>query len=163
MDTNIKEMRNILSTEINARLSERGISYRELALYSRTSRNAVYQYIRGDSLPNLWTLSLMADYLNCTVNDLLRYGDVYDNRNLDDRHAFNAFIHEDDFAVYVRDRILNRMSILRMNQTDLVEYGGFTKESVDRWLWICPHLPKLMQFLRICEALDCTPSDLLGY
>ena len=159
----IKEIRYRFSNELQTRMDKLGIKECHISFNCRCRSTAVHEYLAGDCLPNLWTLSLLAEYLNCTVNDLLDLGTVCDVRNLEDICAFDTFKDEDSFAVHVRDRILARMKELNMNREELARLTGFSLKSIERWLWLYPHLPQVMKFLEISAVLDCTPSDLLGY
>jgi DNA-binding Xre family transcriptional regulator len=158
-----KVIKNCLATELRIRIENKGIGYRTLAFNSRCTAIRAFDCIQGNSLPNLWTLTLMAEYLDCTVNELLGYGCIDDVNNMVDINAFTSFPHEDEFAEYVRDRILARMREIHINQEQLSELTSIKLATIERWLWICPRLPQVMKFLQIAEALDCTPSDLLGY
>lgn len=159
----IKEIRYYLANELQTRMDDLGLTERNVAFNCRCMTNTVRKYMHGECLPNLWTLSLLGEYLDCTVNDLIGFGVVYDVGNLEDICAFSTFKDEDSFALHVRDRILARMKEMNINREDLSRMTGFTLSSIERWLWLYPHLPQVMKFLDICTALNCTPSDLLGY
>ena len=159
----IKEVKYRLSCELDDRMVEQNISLARLAMSCRIMKHNMYSILEGKNLPNLWTLSLLAERLDCTANDLLGFEGIRDIQNLEDICAFDTFKDEDSFAVHLRDRIIARMKELNIDREELTNLSGLSRQSIERCLWICPHLPQLMKFLDICEALDCTPSDLLGY
>ena len=45
----------------------------ELAQETMISRNALYNYERGDSIPATYQLCVLADYYGCMLDDLLVY------------------------------------------------------------------------------------------
>lgn len=149
--------------ELNERMRKLGVSPGDLAIRCRTRKYCIIDYMNGDSLPNLWTLALIAEYLDCIVNDLFGIEGINDANGLEEDNAFRKYTCEDSFAFLVRDRIQKQMLAQRMTNEMLAERTGFTLKSIERWLWLYPKLPQAMNLLRLADALDCTPSDLLGY
>ena len=84
MDIDIKELKHRLSCELDDRMVEQNVSLARLAMSCRIMKHNMCSILEGKNLPNLWTLSLLAERLDCTVNDLLGFGTVYDVKNLED-------------------------------------------------------------------------------
>lgn len=161
LDENV--IRGRFVDELNTRMKNLGVTPGDVALRCRTRKGSVISYMRGDSLPNVWTLALIAEYLDCTVNDLLGFEGIEDVNALEDDIAFDTYPSEGSFSFHVRDRLSQRMSVKHMNNETLSELTGFTVNTIERWTWLYPRLPQAMNLIRLADALDCTPSDLLGY
>lgn len=128
-------------------------------------RNKLNNYVQARSLPNPYVLSKLADYFECTVNDLLDFDEPDDDSLLGYDLSY-IFEDEDEFVMHIRNRIEQHMLDSRISITDLSERTGFNKHTIKYWLGMLKKQPTLIRtsdLLRICDALDCTPSDLLGY
>lgn len=133
--------------------------------HCRISQNSFSNYLQGKTFPNLWLMVLIADLFGCTVNELLDY-DFVDEDELVGYDPFNTFDGEDEFACHVRNRLDNYMTRMNISVNELSEKSGFNTHTIRRWLGVSkkgPELPRTSDFLKLCDALGCTPSDLLGY
>lgn len=121
-------------------------------------------YKNGTRLPNPWYLVLIAEKFNCTVNDLLGYSPHYIKYTYVSEPATEMFTSINRYEVYFRDRLVGMMRARNINATELVMLVDKSETTVrNTWLGSRPRLPDINNLLRICDALDCTPSDLLGY
>lgn len=151
------------STELIERMENVGITHRQLALESRTMPHNIIDYMRGQNFPNPWTLVLICERLGCTVDELLGYEDSgFRTKNTGVR-AFDEYPNEDCFTPYLRNRIIQRMKKMKMSAEDLARESEITITTIERYLCVHSGMPYTAYLLRICDALDCTPSELIGY
>lgn len=160
---NEKEKLHIFAKELRERFEISGLTHRELAFKARCAPSRVQMYLKGNNFPNLWTLALMSEALNCTMNDLLGYCSKNNGRVIHADSPFKRFTDEFDFALHFKECLSAKMNCLNMSQEVLAELTGFGKHRIYRYLSPGYPMPHLAQTLIICDALDCTPSDLLGY
>lgn len=121
-------------------------------------------YKNGTRLPNPWYLVLIAEKFDCIVNDLLGYDGYYIKNNFEREPATKKFSSINRYEIYFRDRLAGMMNIRDVSASELAVLVDKTEDTVrNTWLGNCPRLPDINNLLRICDALDCTPSDLLGY
>ena len=159
---NTKDALLIFSTELNKRMEDKGVTYRQVALASRVTRGSMVHYKSGNSFPELYTLVLMADYLDCSVDDLLGHHSGY---ILPDREISiqNRFADEDEFADYVRTRLFDYMKLKHMDAEELARLTAISAKTIEMYLSVHRWVPRVPELLQICESLECTPSELLGY
>ena len=156
--------RDILATfaeNLNKRMEIKGITYRQVAFAAKVSKGSVVHYRLGNCFPKLWTLVLIADYLECGVGELLGYPSM-----LAIDHKYNAtelYTNEDVFMDYFRDRLDQMMRIQHVSPEELADKSGCSVDTIDMYLSIHRWIPQVPDFLNLCDALDCTPSELLGY
>ena len=151
----------IFSEELQRIMQDRNVTHRQLALAARVTRERMSRYKNGVCFPDLWTLVLIADYLKCSVSELLGYSD-----RLSLEHNYNAgelYTNEDVFIDYFRDRLLQQMRLEHISAEQLSERSGLSLNNIEMYLSVHRWVPRVPDFLAICSALDCTPSDLLGY
>ena len=158
-----KTILQIFSQELIERMEALGITHRQLALDSRTLPSNILTYMRCASFPNPWTIVLMAERLDCTVDELLGYEDSgFLGRSHGDR-AFWTYPDEDSFTPYLRGRIIQRMAEMQISPEELAMRSGVKLATIERYLCVHSGLPRMSSLLCICEGLDCTPSELIGY
>lgn len=149
------------SEELQHIMQDKNVTYRQVALAVRVTRERMSRYKNGVCFPDLWTLVLIADYLKCSVSELLGYSDC-----LYSKHNYNAgelYTNEDIFIDYFRDRLLQQMRIERINSEQLAERSEIPLKAIEMYLPIHRWVPHVSDSLAICDALNCTPSELLGY
>lgn len=151
------------STELIERMENVGITHRQLALESRTMPHNIIDYMRGQNFPNPWTLVLICERLGCTVDELLGYEDTGFIKDIHDARAFVEYPDEDSFTPYLRNRIVQRMKKMKMSAEELAQRSEITLTTIERYLCVHSGMPYTAYLLRICDALDCTPSELIGY
>lgn len=160
---NEKEVLYTFNRELCKRLESSGMTYRDLAFKARCASSRVQMYLRGNNFPNLWTLALMAEALECRIDDLLGYENQNRAKRLRIDSPFQKFTNEFDFALHFKECLKARMESQHISQETLAELAGLSKYNIYRYLSPGYPMPHVAQTLIICDALDCTPSDLLGY
>ena len=161
--TQEKHMIRIFSEELNNRMGEFRISDRDLALYCHISETNIPGYRNGDRVPNLWCLVLIAERFECSVNDLLGFYETKCVSDFNSMKASDTFSVRNPFEDYLSKRILHRMTSMHVDIETLSDLSGVSLATIKCWIGNHPRLPRTIQFLRICDVLDCIPSDLLGY
>lgn len=132
----------------------------DVSYYCEIDREVLRRYRDRGQFPNPWQLVLIADHFECSVNELLGFERPKD---IIKHQATNIFPGENHFAEYLSNEIIQRMNKINMTIEDLTHQIKSSRDTVERWFDRWPTLPKTTHLLRICDALDCTPSDLLGY
>ena len=121
-------------------------------------------YKNGTRLPNPWYLVLIAEKFDCTVNDLLGYDGYYIKNTYARAPATEKFTSINRYEVYFRDRLAGMLRARDVSVSELAMLVNTKEDTVrNTWLGIRPRLPSINSILEICDALDCTPTDLLGY
>lgn len=151
------------AAELRERMEDAELRPYHMAYLCRVKPNSINNYLQGSTLPNLWSLVLMAENLDCTVNDLLGFDEVDDISRLEPYLASAMFPDENRFAACLSDRIVRYMNRNNLTIDDLGSRTQFNTRTIKRWIGLHPQLPRTSAFLQICDALDCTPSELLGY
>lgn len=157
---NVTEIREWFAIELRERMTDEKVKAAELCKFCDITRSAMRQYIYGYSFPDPWRMVLIAERLSCSVNDLLGYDEFEDEFA---RSASKTFPGENHFAEHLAIRIVRRMEYLGYTHEGLSNKTGIGQDTIERYLDRWPELPRTDKFLQICEALNCTPSELLGY
>lgn len=153
------------SSELKRRMNYLELWPRDVSYHCKVSSSAMNNYLQGKTFPSPWTLILIADLLETTVNELLDF-DEPDEDSLVGYDPFSIFDDEDEFAIHVSNRVKLWMAESDIDIFKLSERTGFTRRTIRRWFGLSdkqPELPRTSDLLKICDALGCTPSDLLGY
>lgn len=161
----IEETRKWFLKTMQEEMDFRNLTLSDVSRICMISRDKLNNYMQGRSLPNPYILIKLADCFECTVNDLLDF-DEPDEDSLLGYDPYDIFEDEDEFILHVRNRIARYMEDSHVSIELLAERTGFNKRTIKYWLCMFKNKPKQIRtsdFLRICDALDCTPSDLLGY
>lgn len=161
----IDEVKDWFIQELPERMEDEGLLIRDVANHCQISQDRMNNYMQGRALPNPYVLAIMADFLNCTVNDLLGY-DESDEDELVGFDPTNMFEGEDEFMMHIRNRLEERMLAEDMTAKELAEKSGSNTHTIKYWLGKLKRQPTLIRtsdLLRLVDALNCTPSDLLGY
>lgn len=151
------------AAEVKERMEEAGLRSYHMAYYCQMKHAGIYQYLSGAVIPDPWRLVLMAERLDCCVNDLLGYEDVEDVSVFESCQASVMFADERQYATCLADRLKRYFNERGLTIERVSELTGITVVTIKRWMGVRPALPQISQFLRLVDALDCTPSDLLGY
>lgn len=121
-------------------------------------------YKNGSRLPNLWYLVLIAEKFDCKVNDLLGYGRCKIGSCFEREPATKKFSSINRYEMYLRNRLADAMNSKGISISELAILVDRTEVTIrNNWLGDRPVTPNVYTFLDICDALDYTPSDLLGY
>lgn len=129
---NEKEELCIFTRELHKRLQSSGMTYRELAFRARCAPSRVQMYLRGNNFPNLWTLVLMADSLDCCIDDLLGYKSKAVPKLLHTDSPFERFTNEFDFVLYFKEFLKNRMLDRNIDQEKIAKITGISKYAISR-------------------------------
>lgn len=157
-------IRKWFAAELKDRMDENKFRPYHLMTLCKMTETEILECLEGTTLPGLYSLVMMADRLECTVDDLLGY-DEPDEPDVYERYAASSmFFTESQYAVCLADRARQYLENRFMCVSDLAKKLELTPSACQRWFSRTrPHLPSTARFLQICEALDCTPSELLGY
>ena len=160
---NEKEIKQRFPLEMRERMEYAGLRPYHIPYYCHCKPSAVDNYLQGSCLPNLWSLVLMAEHLDCTVNELFGI-DIIDIEMEYERHlASKMFSNSFDFAYCVADRMVYLINEKFDSLDEFSRHSTITKDAINRWTGSHPKLPRTSDLIRVCNALNCTPSDLLGY
>lgn len=161
---NENEVRNWFTAEVKERMADAGLEPYHMSHLCKMKHDNVYGYLHGKPFPRLWNMILLAECLDCSVNDLLGYNEPGDINVFERLLASKTYMDEIDFAGHFSKRFIRIMDEYNTLPEELSEQTGIGLNTINHWINKEPlSLPTVMQLLRICDALDCTPSDLLGY
>ena len=124
------------------------------------SLHTVHSCRSGERFPNPWQMTLLAEYFDCTVNELLGFQIVEEPYR---KSASRMFPGENHFAEYIANRIIQRTYEVDVTLEEMSSRTGIGADTIRQSLCRWPKLPKMAYLIAIADALDCTPSELLGY
>ena len=159
---NSKSVLVTFSEVLRTKMAEINLSNRRLAIASRVTSEKISSYRTESCFPKLWTLVLIADFLECSVDELLGYSSS-EHTDAYRKYESDVFPNEDVFADYFRNRMLSMMGIKGMTSHELSLKSGCSENTIDMYLSVHRWTPQVPVFLNLCDALECTPSELLGY
>lgn len=160
---NMKDVRACFAEELRTRMEDEGLEISDISEYCNLSQDKVKFCLQLGSLPDPWTLIFMADCLWCTVNDLLGYGVPKDPAELLTCQVSSFFSDKREYATCFSSKLRRHMNEKGLSVEDLSCRADVNIRALRQWISTNPSLPKTPDLLCICDALDCTPSDLLGY
>lgn len=160
---NIKAVKQQFAEELNRRMEDEGLTAKELAEYCHITESKVNFCLQLGSLPDPWTLIFMADCLWCTVNDLLGYGCLNDPGELSQCQASEFFENKREYATCFSSKLRRHMNEKGLSIEDLASCADVNIHALRQWISVTPSIPQTPDLLRLADALNCTPSDLLGY
>lgn len=158
-----RDVTSYCSEQLNERIKRKGIQKWYMAYFCDIESYLLKKCLDGERLPNPWQLILMAEVLECTVNDLLGYGYYEKNSTL---QASGICCGQRHIIRHVSDEIKNRMHQLHISVDEMADMTEVSTYTVNSWISeTADSFAKKSTFtlLTICSALECTPSDLLGY
>lgn len=161
----IDEIKDWFVQELRERMEDEEMRVCDVAHHCRITSNRLNNYLQGRSFPNPFVLAILADLFACSVNDLLGF-DELDEDELVGFDPLGTFEDEDEFMTHIRNRLEERMLAEDIGIKRLSEKTGFNQHTIKYWLGMLKHQPTLIRtsdLLRLADALNCTPSDLLGY
>lgn len=162
--TNETDVREWYATEVNDLIKDSGADVYQISKFCRFRPDYTRRYLQGKPFPKLWNLILLAEYFGCSVNDLLGYEEVDDINVFERFLASKTYLGEDEFAVRFRNRLVRMMDESCASADDIHNYTKISMSAIESWIGEKPEtLPSVMQLVHICDAIECTPSDLLGY
>lgn len=161
---NINEMKEWYAAEVKERMEELGLRPYHMTHKCQLNHEGISGYLKGTVWPNPWSLVPMAETLECCVNDLLGYELPEDTSTFETYRASKMFNNKEEYAHCFAERLvwyLNKRGILL---EDLSNRTGFTVKTLKSWTSdFNPKLITTANLLKVCDALNCTPSDILGY
>lgn len=140
-------------------MAEMDIRMWYVAYYSEICEATLRKYLKDAKLPSPTVLIKMADLFECSVNDILGY-EHFEGKPL--TQPFDSGRDTSRVGQYFVFEVTNRMKENRMCFSDLAAYSFTPEVKLYKCLNTCI-LPDTLTILRLADALDCTPSDLLGY
>ena len=159
---NSKSILITFSEVLRTKMADFNLSNRRLAIGSRVTSEKISGYRNAVCFPKIWTLVLIADYLECSVDELLGYSN-FGHHNAYGKCASDVFQNEDVFADYFRNRLLSTMNVKGMTSYELSLKSRCSENTINMYLSVHRWTPQVPVFLNLCDALECTPSELLGY
>lgn len=159
-----KKVRDWFAQEVKERMEDAGLASYQIAYYCRVKHENIYGYLQGRPFPKLWNTILLAECLDCSVNDLLGYDEIDDVNVYERLLASTTYRDELDFSEHFAKRLVRMLDDNATLPKDLSKHTGIGLSAIEKWAGDVPvALPSVLNLLRICSALECTPSDLLGY
>lgn len=159
-----KGIRKWYAEEVKERMEDAGLQPYRIAYLCRVKHENIYGYLQGKPFPKVWNLILLAECLDCSVNDLLGYDEVGDITVYERYLASKTYLDELEYAEHFSKRLLRNMEEQSLLPEQIHKRTGITLSTIEQWISEKPPaLPSVMNLLRLADALDCTPSDLLGY
>ena len=141
--------------------SEYKISQRELAEAIKVTQASISRWEKNQKSISGANLIKLSQYFNVSVDELLGYmggRTMRLNNNMND-----DFSDEDEFKDYFRERLIFMMTEKNLGINELASKSRVSIDTIEMCLSIHRWVPLVIDFLHICDALECTPSDLLGY
>jgi DNA-binding Xre family transcriptional regulator len=153
-----------LAAEVNDRMEDMELRPHHLQRLCGMTDGEIDRCLAGTGFPKLFSLILMAERLECTVNDLLGYEEVEDVNIYERYTASTLYFKDNQYAACLSDRMRLYMKYNNISFHEIADKTGFNVENVRHWFAKThAQLPPTKKFITICEALGCTPTELLGY
>lgn len=140
-------------------MEDRGIRPWYVAYYSEMQDSAFRSCLKGARLPNPISLIMIAELFECSVNDLLGCKSVdVEPRN----HIFDSGLERQYVGEYFINQVERFMKDKGVSVSELAIVCECSENTILNYISnnIIPDTPAI---LRICNALKCTPSELLGF
>jgi hypothetical protein len=151
--------RKYFSDYVSRMMDERDIRPWYVAYYSETYDGVLRSCLKMARLPGPITLIMMAELFECTVNDLLGYDyvevekrDYLFDSGRDTKHVLN----------YFREQLRGKLEESDIDPNEKVQFSECRTTTIGR-LVECGCVPDTPVLIQICDILNCTPSELLGY
>ena len=130
-----------------------------VAYYSEMHESIMRDYMKGIRFPRPITLIRIAELLECSVNELPGYGYFEINRR---ERSFDSGFDTRYVTYYFINKIIFLMKEKHIGINDLSRKSGINEYILANYFRYSS-LQEISTILKICDAIDCTPSDLLGY
>lgn len=158
-----KSIKEWYATEVKERMEDAGLKPYHMSHLCQIKHDSLHTYLSGKGLPNPWSLVLMAEHLDCCVNDLLGYDEITEVAVFERYLASQMYANEIEYAHCFAHRLERVINESTMGLEGVSERSGYNIRTIKQWLGERPKLPRTSQLLQLCEALKCTPTDILGY
>lgn len=147
--------------QISIRIKEKELTKWYVRYYCEIGQKELNECLKGDRIANPWQLILLGELLECSVNELLGFGYYYGHF---DAPASEILYAKTKLAELFWDRVNTLTEELDISVEEMAERTGCSVYTVINWQrGRRATYPKSYVMVRICKALGCTPSDLLGY
>ena len=138
-------------------MNDRGIRPWYAAYYVEVNDTTFGQAMKGQRFLGPIKLIMIAELFECTVNEMLGYESV----DVPTRtRLFDSGFDTKKVIDYFSDRLSEKVN--RIDIDELARAIKLTVPTVTRYIE-GDMLPDTAILIRICDYLDCTPSELLGY
>lgn len=162
--SDIITIRKWFAAEVKDRMDEMDLRADHLMGLCYINERDIQSCLNGTALPGLYSLILLSDHLDCTVNDLLGFDEIEEVEVYEQYSASDMFFNESQYATLLVERVRRYLEERHITMIDLAKKVGITATNLRYWFSKTrPHLPTTENLIRICDALECTPSELLGY
>lgn len=156
-ETYVKRM---ISQNLREYINNNEFSMWYIAYCSEVSETTLRNYLKEKSIPSAIVLIKIAELFECSVNDLLGY----DHREFVRRERiFDSYIDSPNVVAYFWDKVEQYMKEKCIFDLEALALESFMSSYTLLFDKENGALPKLVNIIKLCDALDCTPSDLLGY
>ena len=144
---------------VRQRIDELELPAWYVGYYSEISDATFRQYMKGIRLPAPIKLIMIAELLKCTVNDLLGfdYYNVSDSVELFDSGRDTKYV-----MAYFGNNLSRIMIGDDVSVVELASRSGLSTYVIQQYI-DGKVLPDISILIELCESLNCTPSELLGY
>ena len=156
-------IKEYFSREVKTRMEELNLRPYHMSYFCQIKHNSVYGYLNGTLLPNPFSLVLMAEHLECCTDELLGYEPCADDDVFEPFRASKMFANRKEYAHCLGDRLRGYMVNHDITPDELARMADISVEVIKRWTSERPTLPRMNELLKVIDALDCKPSELLGY
>ena len=149
------EIREYFAEYVYRQMIDRDIRPWYIAYYAETNESSFRSYLKKKGLPRIDSLIMIAELLECSVNELLGYESI----ELEPRdYIFDSGRDVPQVAKYFISEIDRRSLDVHAIKWDIPMYAEELERSIR-----FNRLTSTDIFLQVCDFLDCTPSELLGY
>lgn len=155
-----RDVKKVLSEQLTSRINQSDFKPWYIGYYSEISETTFRSYLKAHRLPNPITLIMIAELFKCSVNDLLGYESY---RFIKRERIFDSWLDTPKVTKYFWDRIFFYMHERNIRSLDFLAWRSYVGSFTVQYDFEKNILPELITILRICDTLECTPSDLLGY
>lgn len=162
---NLDNTREWFAEEMRRQMKNKGVSLTDVSKDCNIKRDKLNNYMQQRSLPGPDILIILATYFECYVNDFLDF-DEPDDAELLYYEPDELFEDEDELMTHISNRMRRIMEDRRIDIAELSDITGYNAYTIRHWLGMHRRRPGLFRtfdLLVLCSALECTPSDLLGY
>ena len=137
-----EKVKEWFATEVKERMEELDLRPYHMEYFCHIKHGCIYSYLRGANLPNLWSLVLMAERLDCSVNDLLGFEDPESYNVFEIYEASKMFGDINGYARCFADRLRRHLINRDMTVDDLSSLTGNAVTTIR----VSPTLPSSFKY-----------------
>lgn len=150
-----REIKEHFSKYVLREMEERELKHWYVAYYADTCEPFLRSCLKLKNLPRVDSLVLIAELLECTVNDLLGFDHV-------EVPEHEGYFSPGAYSKPIVNYFIDQLTARGLDVSRLYFDEPTSREIFASCLRVCK-LPSTDIFLQVCENLNCTPSELLGY